>query len=83
MPLCLVLTVFVTGFIRFRAPIDPFLVMLAALGLAWLLERRPRRDPAGDRRDLAAPSRDERERVPAGSATFSGRARGGVTPVIA
>jgi hypothetical protein len=35
-------TVFVTGFIRFRSPIDPFLVMLAALPIAVLLERRER-----------------------------------------
>lgn len=30
-PLCLFTTVFVTPFLRFRAPIDPFLVMLVAL----------------------------------------------------
>lgn len=30
-PACLFTTVLVSGFIRFRAPIDPFLVMLAAL----------------------------------------------------
>jgi 4-amino-4-deoxy-L-arabinose transferase-like glycosyltransferase len=39
---CLGTTVFVTGFIRFRSPIDPFLVMLAALPIAVLLERRER-----------------------------------------
>jgi 4-amino-4-deoxy-L-arabinose transferase-like glycosyltransferase len=78
MPLCLALTIFVTGFIRFRAPIDPFLVMLAALGTAWLLERRPRRSVSSDRREPVAPSSDERERAAAGSATFS-RARCGVT----
>lgn len=33
-PACLWLTVFVTGFIRFRSPIDPFLVMLAAVAVA-------------------------------------------------
>jgi 4-amino-4-deoxy-L-arabinose transferase-like glycosyltransferase len=33
-PACLLTTVFVSGFIRFRAPIDPFFVMLAALLLA-------------------------------------------------
>lgn len=37
-PACLLTSVFVTGFIRFRAPIDPFLVLLAASGLATLLE---------------------------------------------
>jgi 4-amino-4-deoxy-L-arabinose transferase-like glycosyltransferase len=36
-PLCLLTTVFITGFIRFRAPIDPFLVMLAALAVADFL----------------------------------------------
>ena len=41
---CLASTVFVTGFIRFRSPIDPFLVMLAALPIAAVLERRQRRD---------------------------------------
>lgn len=52
-PLCLALSVFVTGFIRFRAAIDPFLVMLAALLLADLLQqlserrrRRPREPPS-------------------------------------
>ncbi len=33
-PLCLATSVFVTGFIRFRSPIDPFLAMLAACALA-------------------------------------------------
>lgn len=37
-PACLAATVFVTGFIRFRSPIDPFVVMLAALLIADLLE---------------------------------------------
>jgi hypothetical protein len=32
-PICLATSLFVTGFIRFRAPIDPFLVMLAALAI--------------------------------------------------
>lgn len=40
LPICLGTTVFVTGFLRFRAPIDPFFVMLAALPIAVLLERR-------------------------------------------
>jgi 4-amino-4-deoxy-L-arabinose transferase-like glycosyltransferase len=37
-PACLITSIFVTGFIRFRSPIDPFLVMLAALLIADLLE---------------------------------------------
>jgi hypothetical protein len=40
--ICLGSTIFVTGFIRFRSPIDPFLVMLAALPVAVLVERRAR-----------------------------------------
>jgi 4-amino-4-deoxy-L-arabinose transferase-like glycosyltransferase len=40
--MCLATTVFVTGFVRFRSPIDPFLVMLAALPMAQALERRER-----------------------------------------
>lgn len=39
-PLLLAATVLVTGFVRFRAPIDPFLAMLAALALARLGQRR-------------------------------------------
>jgi 4-amino-4-deoxy-L-arabinose transferase-like glycosyltransferase len=42
-PVLLATTVLVTGFIRFRAGIDPFLVMLAALALAALWERHYRR----------------------------------------
>ncbi len=42
--ICLGSTILVTGFIRFRSPIDPFLVMLAALPVAALLERRERYD---------------------------------------
>ncbi|HTX30876.1 MAG TPA: glycosyltransferase family 39 protein [Solirubrobacteraceae bacterium] len=37
-PLSLLTTLFVSGFIRFRAPIDPFLVMLAALFLTDIWE---------------------------------------------
>lgn len=37
-PLLLATTLFVSGFIRFRAPIDPFLVMLAAICLVGLWE---------------------------------------------
>jgi 4-amino-4-deoxy-L-arabinose transferase-like glycosyltransferase len=43
-PVCLAATLLVTGFIRFRAGIDPFLVMAAALALAAVAERF--RDPA-------------------------------------
>jgi 4-amino-4-deoxy-L-arabinose transferase-like glycosyltransferase len=42
-PLCLCTTVFVTGFIRFRSPIDPFFAMLGALAVSAVLERLPRR----------------------------------------
>jgi 4-amino-4-deoxy-L-arabinose transferase-like glycosyltransferase len=52
-PLCLATTVLVTGFIRFRSSIDPFLAMLAALAVSWLLEHRPRARPR--RRDPAEP----------------------------
>jgi len=37
-PVCLLTTVFVTPFLRFRSPIDPFLVMLVALLFADLYE---------------------------------------------
>ena len=45
-PLLLATTVFVTSFIRFRSPLDPFLVMLAALALGALL---PGKDPRQQR----------------------------------
>jgi 4-amino-4-deoxy-L-arabinose transferase-like glycosyltransferase len=51
-PLCLLTSVFVSGFIRFRAPIDPFLVLLAAVFVADAHEplskrgRQPRRHAA-------------------------------------
>jgi hypothetical protein len=38
-PLCLVTSIFITGFIRFRSPIDPFLVLLAAAAVAAAQER--------------------------------------------
>jgi 4-amino-4-deoxy-L-arabinose transferase-like glycosyltransferase len=38
-PLCLWTAVFVTGFIRFRSPLDPFLVLLAASAVAAMQER--------------------------------------------
>ncbi|GAC1527639.1 MAG: hypothetical protein NVS2B6_15440 [Thermoleophilaceae bacterium] len=41
-PLGMLSTVFVTGFIRFRAPVDPFLVMLAAVALDSLRARTRR-----------------------------------------
>jgi hypothetical protein len=53
-------TVFVTGFIRFRSPIDPFLVMLAALPVAVTVERRERQQVL-----LGKPTLRRRARVPA------------------
>jgi 4-amino-4-deoxy-L-arabinose transferase-like glycosyltransferase len=41
-PACLATSVFVTGFIRFRSPLDPFLVMLAALLVADFAEELSR-----------------------------------------
>jgi 4-amino-4-deoxy-L-arabinose transferase-like glycosyltransferase len=38
-PVCLWTSVFVTGFIRFRAPIDPFLVLLAAVALVDVFDQ--------------------------------------------
>jgi 4-amino-4-deoxy-L-arabinose transferase-like glycosyltransferase len=38
-PLSMVATVFVVGYLRFRAPVDPFVVMLAALGAVALIDR--------------------------------------------
>ncbi len=58
-PLCLLTSVFITGFIRFRSPIDPFLVLLAAAAVASAQERvaRHRRPPPARRApDPAAPS---------------------------
>jgi hypothetical protein len=43
-PLCLLTSVFVSGFIRFRAPIDPFLVLLAAIFVVDAYESLSRRD---------------------------------------
>jgi hypothetical protein len=42
-PLCLCTSVFITGFIRFRSPIDPFLVLLAASAVAAAQERLTQR----------------------------------------
>jgi 4-amino-4-deoxy-L-arabinose transferase-like glycosyltransferase len=42
-PVCLLPTVFITGFIRFRSPVDPFLVLLAALAVAAGQDRWRRR----------------------------------------
>jgi 4-amino-4-deoxy-L-arabinose transferase-like glycosyltransferase len=68
-PACLATTVFVTGFIRFRSPIDPFLVMLAALLIADLAE------PLGRHRgsqQQPKPSRpDELARTQGGHQLFS------------
>jgi hypothetical protein len=49
-PVCLLPTLFITGFIRFRSPIDPFLVMLAALAVAALDDRLRRRRNRARRR---------------------------------
>ncbi len=51
-PVCLATSVFVSGFIRFRSAIDPFLVMLAALLLEDVLKQLSGRrvlSSAGDR----------------------------------
>jgi 4-amino-4-deoxy-L-arabinose transferase-like glycosyltransferase len=45
-PLVLLTSLFVSGFIRFRAPVDPFLVMLASLCLVGIWESLPRRRAA-------------------------------------
>ncbi len=45
-PLTLLTTLFVSGFIRFRAPIDPFLVMLAALFVVDISDTMFRRRPS-------------------------------------
>jgi hypothetical protein len=58
-PLCLLSSVFITGFIRFRAPIDPFLVLLAASAVAAGQERfgaRRRRQRAPEPALPSAPS---------------------------
>jgi 4-amino-4-deoxy-L-arabinose transferase-like glycosyltransferase len=61
-PVCLAATLLVTGFIRFRAGIDPFLVMAAALALAALSERALPRS-----RRPRSPSTAARPARPAGS----------------
>lgn len=38
-PVTMALTVFIVGYLRFRAPIDPFLAILAGLGFVALLDR--------------------------------------------
>jgi 4-amino-4-deoxy-L-arabinose transferase-like glycosyltransferase len=59
-PVCLLTAVFITGFIRFRSPIDPFLAMLAALALAsaqeQVIKRRRRRVDEQRVAPAAAPS---------------------------
>lgn len=61
--ICLGSTVFVTGFIRFRSPIDPFLVMLAALPIAAALERRERHDVLAVAKAALKPNLRRRARV--------------------
>ena len=41
-PALMLTTVLVLATNRFRAPIDPFILILAALGLVWLVNARPR-----------------------------------------
>jgi 4-amino-4-deoxy-L-arabinose transferase-like glycosyltransferase len=60
---CLGSTILVTGFIRFRSPIDPFLVMLAALPIAAALERREREEVLLVAEAAGKPSLRPRERV--------------------
>jgi 4-amino-4-deoxy-L-arabinose transferase-like glycosyltransferase len=55
-PLSLATSIFVTGFIRFRSPIDPFLVMLAALAVPEGLTRRPRAGSRRGHRDGSPPT---------------------------
>jgi 4-amino-4-deoxy-L-arabinose transferase-like glycosyltransferase len=65
LPLCLASTIFVTGFIRFRSAIDPFLVMLAAQAIAAVLERRDRHDVPLVAEAADRPSLRPRTKVPA------------------
>jgi hypothetical protein len=60
-PVCLATSVFVTGFIRFRSPIDPFLVMLAAVAVAALTDRR---SPLTKRRDRLTEVEPQEAQVP-------------------
>ena len=54
-PALLMTVVFVGGFIRYRAPVDPFLIVLAAAGLVSLTERWRARGSGGrDSRATAA-----------------------------
>jgi hypothetical protein len=59
-PLCLATSVLITGFIRFRSPLDPFLAMLAALALASahqrLIKRRRRRQDEEPAQPVVVPS---------------------------
>jgi len=61
-PVSLASAVFVTGFIRFRSPIDPFLVMLAALAVAAARDRRrpDGHSPHGGSRRIRLSHADER-----------------------
>lgn len=54
-PLSLATSVFVTGFIRFRSPIDPFLVLLAALAVPEGLAYRTRAGSRGRQRGELPP----------------------------
>jgi len=61
-PVSLASAVFVTGFIRFRSPIDPFLVMLAALAVGAARDRRrpDGHSPHGGLRRIRLSHADER-----------------------
>jgi 4-amino-4-deoxy-L-arabinose transferase-like glycosyltransferase len=52
-PLLMATTIFVSGWLRMRAPVDPFLVLLAALGVSLAFEKA--RGAARSRGRVAAP----------------------------
>jgi hypothetical protein len=80
-PMLLATTVFVTGFIRFRAGIDPFLAMLAALGIEALLELRGPRARHRSQAASASPSASASGGVQREAATTSRRIA--ITPALA
>jgi hypothetical protein len=52
-PLLMATTIFVSGWLRMRAPVDPFVVLLAALGVSLAFEKA--RGAARSRGRVAAP----------------------------
>jgi hypothetical protein len=48
-PLAMLVTVFAVTYLRFRAPADPFLVLLAAVGVERAYDWRMRLSPSGAR----------------------------------